>query len=630
MSALISTTDAGGSPDVPDAAATTKWKQYLWIRQAGSATIPKIYAWNDSATSDSTYLKWQEKASLDANSVLNSHVNSSAAIAYSKLALTNGIVNADINASAAIASTKLATIPYSKLNLSGSIVNADITAGTIEQDKLEGHIPIGKLSLSSSAGITNTHINTGAAIDSAKLATVPYSKLNLSNSVVNADVKSDAAIAYSKLAVSDGDIPFSKLSISNGDISNLTIDRLYEKRLEKQGSSQTSSGNVLTVPAAGKQLDGLYRGIMVSSGSQTIILPDPAIANCQINNSSGYANGATSLTVDSLPQELFSGQVITFEGQQTFTLSANASAGATTLNGKLVAGSTLTDNQKGYVYDGISFRLSIFKAGGTGKVDVRVAGFVPTAGTYSGSHLTITLPTNHGITTSDLVTVTGMTPDYYNVTNAQVTNATTTQITYANQTTTTPAANATGFGLARRSEKLVNNATGILSDSITVLPTSPVAENKKVLIHCICDSDRGDGQWLIGGIPSYSSTVLQAEVGQTFSKEVKRDLPTNTKYFRVHNANGYAVNSNSQNIVIDNAHGLTAAIGDKIMFANGGLLTLTAAVSSTNQASLSGVLSLFPIENDEFGHLVPRDEDNNILESGRLFKTAFGTAMFAP
>ena len=59
-------------------------------------------------------------AQLDSGAVLDVHVNASAAIAYSKLALTGAIVNADINASAAIA--------YSKLALAGSVnLASDVT-----------------------------------------------------------------------------------------------------------------------------------------------------------------------------------------------------------------------------------------------------------------------------------------------------------------------------------------------------------------------------------------------------------------------------------------------------------------------------------------------------------------------
>lgn len=74
----------------------------------------------DSATIDLTYSAGQISAAIVSNSIMNSMINSAAAIAYSKLNLTGSIVNADINASAAIA--------YSKLALSNSILNADINA----------------------------------------------------------------------------------------------------------------------------------------------------------------------------------------------------------------------------------------------------------------------------------------------------------------------------------------------------------------------------------------------------------------------------------------------------------------------------------------------------------------------
>lgn len=52
----IVTSDSSGVPNVPDAATTTKWQRYLWIRI--TATSVNAYLWNPSATSDATYLKW--------------------------------------------------------------------------------------------------------------------------------------------------------------------------------------------------------------------------------------------------------------------------------------------------------------------------------------------------------------------------------------------------------------------------------------------------------------------------------------------------------------------------------------------------------------------------------------------
>jgi len=55
--------------------------------------------------------------------IANAHISATAAIAYSKLALTNTIMNADINSAAAIVDTKLATI-----STSGKVLNSATTA----------------------------------------------------------------------------------------------------------------------------------------------------------------------------------------------------------------------------------------------------------------------------------------------------------------------------------------------------------------------------------------------------------------------------------------------------------------------------------------------------------------------
>jgi hypothetical protein len=81
-----------------------------------------------------------------AGTITNTAINSSAAIAYSKLNLLNSVVNADINSSAAIA--------YSKLNLTGNIVNADISSSAA--------IVGSKLDLTSPGAIGSTAANTGS------------------------------------------------------------------------------------------------------------------------------------------------------------------------------------------------------------------------------------------------------------------------------------------------------------------------------------------------------------------------------------------------------------------------------------------------------------------------------------
>jgi hypothetical protein len=74
-----------------------------------------------------------------------------------------------------------AAISYSKLNLANSIVNADINSSAA--------IAYSKLNLA--GGIVNADVNASAAI--------AYSKLNLSGGIVNADINASAAIAGSKI-----------------------------------------------------------------------------------------------------------------------------------------------------------------------------------------------------------------------------------------------------------------------------------------------------------------------------------------------------------------------------------------------------------------------------------------------
>lgn len=229
---------------------------------------------------------------IQAGVIVNSMVNSSAAIAYSKLALTNSIVNADVNTSAAIAYSKLAltgsivnadinaaaAIAYSKLTLTNSIVNADINAAAA--------IAYSKLALSNS--IVNADINSTAAIAYSKLnltgdiinadisvsAAIVYSKLSLTNSIVNADVNSAAAIAYSKLnlagSIVNADInaaaaiAYSKLNLS-ASIVNADIATAAAIARSKLSSTETTD----VTYASGK---GMF---WTDSGTNTVKLTAP-------------------------------------------------------------------------------------------------------------------------------------------------------------------------------------------------------------------------------------------------------------------------------------------------------------------------------------------------------------------
>jgi hypothetical protein len=118
---------------------------------------------------------------IGTGAIVNADVNSSAQIAYSKLALTNSIVNADINASAAIDKTKI----------SGTAITAGDT-GTVTSTMI------------ADGTIVNADINASAAIDWTKIApssTVSVTELGYLDGVTSAiQTQIDSKLATSTAA----------------------------------------------------------------------------------------------------------------------------------------------------------------------------------------------------------------------------------------------------------------------------------------------------------------------------------------------------------------------------------------------------------------------------------------------
>lgn len=248
--------------------------------------------------------------------IANADVNAAAAIAYSKLALTNSIkstdiaddaiMNVDVNPNAAIGLAKVAHVGSGNVlrsdgsaNVGGQVVNADIAAAaningakmldnSIPASKMLGGVSIPNDSVTSAHiaddTIVNADVNSAAAIALAKLAHVGSGNVlrsngsaNVGGQVVNADVAAGAAIAYAKLALggallnadvnAGAAIAYSKLSLNNqitsADIKDDAIVNADVNPTANIGLAKLAhvgSGNVLrsngTTNAAGQIGDG--------------------------------------------------------------------------------------------------------------------------------------------------------------------------------------------------------------------------------------------------------------------------------------------------------------------------------------------------------------------------------------
>jgi hypothetical protein len=293
------------------------------------------------ATSSSTSV-WEQ--------ITNNQIDPAAAIAYSKLNLTNSIVNADINSAAAIA--------YSKLNLTGDIVNADISAtaaiavsklasGTAAQVLLNNATPTPTwTTLSGDVTISATGVTTVNSISGASPIVITPAVLSFVNTTSSPTLKQ------------------ADLTTNSGAGQALTIQAQNETGTTSTGGALnlTSGTGTTAAGAVTLQTGGTTRLTANASGVITIANLSTGVVHA---DSSGNLTSSTIVNADVSSSAAIavsklaagtSGQILQNNGTPTptwTTVSGDVSitnAGATTvakINGTTVttAGGTLTTGQ---------------------------------------------------------------------------------------------------------------------------------------------------------------------------------------------------------------------------------------------------------------------------------------------
>ena len=190
----------------------------------------------------------------------------------------------------------------------------------------------------------------GNFLQATKLASEPINangaqsastSVSVNNSAGYATGASSITVDATSAALSDG----AKIYFENGGIFTLDADAT----LGATTLSGTLTGATLTNDETGYK-SGTFN---ISSAVSLTTSAAATAKSVQINYSSGYANGATSLAVDSLGAALSDGNVIRFGNGATFTLSANAAQNATTLTGTL-SGGAVADDEVGYLVQNIT------------------------------------------------------------------------------------------------------------------------------------------------------------------------------------------------------------------------------------------------------------------------------------
>jgi hypothetical protein len=224
--------------------------------------------------------------------ITNSEVAPSAAITYSKLALTGAILNADINTSAAIAWSKISKVG-SKLE---DMADVNIT-GRGDQMLLKWDTATSKYvfytpSAGSGAVIPDDNsVSTikiqNLAVTTAKIADANVTTAKIANLAITTALITDANVTLAKLA--SNSVDSSKIvdgSILNADIN--TAAAIAWTKISKSGSVLSDMGNVATTTPT----DGYVLTYVTSTGKWTpAVLPTPSSSGDSANPMNGVATG---------------------------------------------------------------------------------------------------------------------------------------------------------------------------------------------------------------------------------------------------------------------------------------------------------------------------------------------------
>ena len=303
------------------------------------------------------------------DTIVNADINSSAAIAYSKLNLSTSIVNGDISTSAAIADSKLATISTAgKVSNSATTATNANTASAIVSRDASGNFSAGTITASLSGNatsvtngvyttdtgtVTSTMIanNTIVDADINSAAAIAYSKLNLVGNIVNADINSAASISYSKLNLSssvtnsdvatNASISYSKLNLVSG-ITNNDISATGAIAYSKLNlSTSIVNADIATSAAiADTKLATISTSGKVSNSATTATSANTASAIVARDASGNFTAGTITASLSGNATSVTNGVYTTDTGTVTNTMLAGSIANAKLLNSSVTLGST--------------------------------------------------------------------------------------------------------------------------------------------------------------------------------------------------------------------------------------------------------------------------------------------------